>query len=160
MTESIPILRTIDFEVWKQLPVSFSEWWGLPKVRRMQMTLPWTVEHSAIVSGYLFNLGGRDPLVNGSRWSLIADCPWHLESGGQVLDWDDEEVGMSVIPSKLISLNVVDIQAQSVIGDELTFTFSDGAILKVSPFSDRYPNSDPFWVDIWGSSIVYNRDSV
>jgi len=143
------------YVAWQRLPLSFPQWRSLPGLEWMRVTLPWRVERAEVVSGYLLNLGGRDSLLDDAQWSLIVDCPWRLVGQGEGTSWECEDAAKTI--TDLVGHDVVGIDALSDRADEPVFLFSDGWRLEVSPSSDAWPNSDPYWVQVWGSTYVYNR---
>jgi len=145
------------YEAWKRLPLSFSEWQALPGLEWMRLTLPWQVERAEVVSGYMLNMGGRDSLVEDAQWFLTVDCPWRLCGQDGSVSWEDDDSEMAKVVDCLPGTSVLEVQAASVNGDEPVFTLSNGWWLEVSPFSDLHPASDPYVIQVWGTTFVYNR---
>jgi len=146
----------ISHDAWRRTPVSFPEWFAMPMVEAISMTLPWDIERAGVVSGFVLNIGGRDPIVDGAPWYLTAQCPWVLSGGGKNVSWDDDDLGDDIVAA-VVGRQIVQVGALSEDGDEPTFTLSDGFRLVLSPFSDPFPGPDPYWIRVWGTTWSYER---
>jgi len=151
--------KWVDYDAWAQLPLSYGEWWNLPDLEWMRATLPWEVGWAGMGSTHQFIVGGLDRIVVHWPWFLTVECPWVLWENAQVfVSWEDEcsypRVGNCI--GSLVGHSVVEIRSTSGQGDGLSFVFSNGFWLDVSPWvgSER---ASSYQVHMWGATLAYEE---
>jgi hypothetical protein len=139
-----------------EIPLSFGRWWSMPLVDGLRVTLPWRVEWAGVVSGFVLNMGGADPIVDNHQWHLTVQCPWALEGNGLMARDTDEDDDPAGVVAGLVGRSVIGIDALSPRGDDPTFVISGGFRLAVSTTSDPPGAVDSYWASVWGATFVYN----